>query len=89
MMMLGLVLHTAINYFPFPVQGAEQIYLDLQSSPSFDYLVSFIHSFRIPVFFVIAGFFAAFLLESRGPGRFLWHRWQRIGVPLIGAWIVT
>ena len=88
MMLLGLVLHTAINYFPFPAQAPEQIYLDPQSSPFFDYLVKFIHSFRIPVFFVIAGFFAAFLLEWRGPQGFLRHRGARIGVPLIGAWIV-
>ena len=88
MMLLGLVLHTAINYFPFPVQEAEQIYLDPRSSVFFDYLVKFIHSFRMPVFFVIAGFFAAFLFERRGPGGFLRHRWARIGVPLIGAWAV-
>lgn len=87
MMLLGLVLHTAINYFPFPVQEAEQIYLDPRSSVFFDYLVKFIHSFRMPVFFVIAGFFAAFLFERRGPAGFLRHRWARIGVPLIGAWI--
>ena len=88
MMLLGLVLHTAINYFPFPVQEAEQIYLDPRSSAFFDYLVKFIHSFRMPVFFVIAGFFAAFLFERRGPAGFLRHRWTRIGIPLIGAWIV-
>ena len=88
MMLLGLVLHTAINYFPFPVHEAEQIYLDPQSSPFFDYLVKFIHSFRMPVFFVIAGFFAAFLFEWRGPQGFLRHRGARIGVPLISSWIV-
>ena len=88
MMLLGLVLHTAINYFPFPVQDAEQIYLDPQHSVFFDYLVKFIHSFRMPVFFVVAGFFAAFLFERRGPASFLQHRWARIGVPLIGAWVV-
>ena len=88
MMLLGLVLHTAINYFPFPAQEAEQIYLDPRSSAFFDYLVKLIHSFRMPVFFVIAGFFAAFLFERRGPAGFLRHRWTRIGVPLIGAWIV-
>ncbi len=91
MMLLGLVLHTAINYFPFPVQGVEveQIYLDPRSSVFFDYLVKFIHSFRMPVFFVIAGFFAAFLFERKDPAGFLRHRWARIGVPLIGAWIVV
>ena len=33
MLLPGLVLHTSINYFPFPEQGGRQIYLDLQSSP--------------------------------------------------------
>ena len=43
MLLLGLVLHTAINY------------LDLQSSRFFEHLATFIHSFRMPVFFVISG----------------------------------
>ena len=89
MMLLGLVLHSAINYFPFPDEYLDQIYLDTKSSPFFDYLVKFIHSFRMPVFFVMAGFFAAFLFDTRGAVGFLRHRWQRVGVPLIGAWIVV
>ena len=89
MMLLGLVLHSAISYFPFPDDYLDQIYLDAKSSPFFDYLVKFIHSFRMPVFFVMAGFFAAFLFDTRGAMGFLRHRWQRVGVPLIGAWIVV
>ena len=89
MLLLGLVLHSAINYFPFPDDYLDQIYLDTKSSPFFDYLVKFIHSFRMPVFFVMAGFFAAFLHDTRGPMGFLRHRLNRIGIPLIGAWIVV
>lgn len=89
MMLLGLVLHSAINYFPFPDDSLQQMYLDTKSSPFFDYLVTFIHSFRMPVFFVMAGFFAAFLHDTRGPIDFLRHRVNRIGMPLIGAWIVV
>ena len=32
----------------------------------FDILFGFIHSFRMPVFFVMAGFFAALLVDKRG-----------------------
>ena len=45
MMLLGLVLHSAINYFPFPDEYLDQIYLDTKSSPFFDYLVKFILDF--------------------------------------------
>lgn len=88
MMLLGVVLHSAINYFPFPENYLDQIYLDAKTSPFFDHLVKFIHNFRMPVFFVIAGFFAAFLFETRGPRAFLRHRMSRIGIPLLCAWVV-
>ena len=88
MMLLGLVLHSAINYFPFPENYLDQVYLDRETSPVFDYAVRFIHTFRMPVFFVIAGFFAAFLFTRRGAKAFLRHRVDRIAIPLAGAWIV-
>ncbi len=42
-----------------------------------------IHVFRLPLFFLVAGFFGALLLESRGLGALLRNRTIRIGVPLI------
>ncbi len=58
MMLLGLVLHTALNYMVFP-NADSWPYKDAQTSTAFDILVAFIHAFRMPTFFVIAGFFAA------------------------------
>lgn len=82
MMLLGLVLHSSISYFPLP-DATLQVYLDAKTSSYFEYLVLFIHSFRMPVFFLIAGFFAAFLCDTRGPRTFLRHRLDRIGIPLL------
>jgi glucan biosynthesis protein C len=42
-----------------------------------------IHVFRLPLFFLVAGFFAALLLESRGLASLLHNRAVRIGVPLL------
>ena len=42
-----------------------------------------IHAFRLPLFFLVAGFFGALLLESRGTGGLLRNRTIRIGVPLV------
>jgi len=41
-----------------------------------------LHAFRMPLFFLVAGFFAALMLESRGLRRFLRIRAVRIGLPL-------
>lgn len=87
MMLLGLVLHTALSYVP-DLSSGEWPYQDRQASEWSGWLVSLIHTFRMPAFFAVAGFFAAFLVERRGTGAFLRHRLNRIGGPLIGGWIL-
>jgi glucan biosynthesis protein C len=42
-----------------------------------------IHVFRLPLFFLVAGFFAALLIEVRGVSSLLRNRAIRIGVPLL------
>ncbi len=42
-----------------------------------------IHVFRLPLFFLVAGFFAALMLDSRGLDGLLRNRSVRIGVPLV------
>ncbi|HYG35042.1 MAG TPA: acyltransferase family protein [Clostridia bacterium] len=46
------------------------------------------HSFRLELFFVIAGFFARLLLVRRGTTTFISNRTQRILVPLVVGWIL-
>jgi peptidoglycan/LPS O-acetylase OafA/YrhL len=49
-----------------------------------------IHVFRLPLFFLVAGFFAALLLEARGLPALLRNRAVRIGVPLtLGSLLVV
>ena len=85
MMMLGVVLHTALVFLPTDVW----IYQDPDSSPFLSVLlVQVIHIFRMPVFFVMAGFFGAMLFERRGAGAFSLHRFDRIVIPLVVGWFV-
>ncbi len=42
-----------------------------------------IHVFRLPLFFLVAGFFAALVLDARGLQGLLRNRGVRIGVPLV------
>ena len=83
MMWLGIVLHVAINHLtvdsPLP-------WRDPKTSPVADMLLLFIHSFRMPVFFVLAGFFVALLVERRGAGGMLKNRGLRLALPFAVFW---
>ena len=87
MMLLGIVLHAATLYlaappptYPFPT--------DRSASPAFDLLFHFIHAFRMPVFFLLSGFFAALLVERRGMAGALLNRAARILLPLAAAMVL-
>ena len=85
MMMLGIVLHAAMLYLAastLPVQT------DANTSLVFDALFALIHSFRMPVFFVLAGFFAALLVEKRGLKGTYRNRAGRVLAPLLAS-VVT
>jgi glucan biosynthesis protein C len=87
MMLLGLVLHSAASYTARPL-GAAWPYHDPQTNPWFDLMVFFIHLFRMPVFFVVAGFFGALLCSRDGAGGMARNRLQRVLAPLALAWVV-
>jgi len=85
MMLLGVVLHTALCFQETP--GA-WVYQDPNTTPLAGLLVISIHVFRMPIFFAMAGFFGAMLLERRGLATFASHRFNRIAVPLLVGWFV-
>lgn len=85
MMWLGIVLHVAANYLVFPTHIP---WGDDRRSALADLLGASIHTFRMPVFFVIAGFLAAMLLERRGRWGFLRHRLLRLALPFALFWPV-
>lgn len=80
-MLLGLVLHAAMFYIVMP---SEVVPLkDPRTSPVFDVVILFIHSFRMPLFFVLSGFFTALLVQRYGVKRAYWNRVQRVLVPFL------
>ncbi len=85
MMALGLVLHAACNYMALPANPAWP-FRDRHTSFIFDVLVVLVHEFRLPVFFVMAGFFAALLYQRRGPEGLLVNRTRRVLLPLVLFW---
>ena len=77
-MLLGIVLHAALSFIvtPFP-----WIVRDVSRAPGYDVLLGFIHGFRMPLFYFIAGFFAHLLWQRLGTRGFIAQRLQRIGLP--------
>lgn len=80
LMLLGLVLHSARPYDT----GAWRV-KDAQTDVVFDGLIWILHLFRMPAFFVVAGYFAMLLLSRRPTAFFLRERMARVGMPLLAT----
>jgi hypothetical protein len=87
MMLLGIVLHVALSFIEGPATG-EWVYRDPQHSPAAGLIFLAIHVFRMPVFFVMAGIFAALIWHRQGVRGFIRHRIYRLLLPLLAGWIV-
>lgn len=78
LMLLGVVLHGGLIYS----SGDRWIISDSHQSEFFCFLCSAIHAFRLPTFFIVAGFFSMMSLEKYGTGTFTKTRLLRILPPL-------
>ncbi|MBI1947188.1 MAG: acyltransferase family protein [Deltaproteobacteria bacterium] len=81
MMLLGVVLHAGNAYLAHPVPDAWP-WFDQDRTLVADLAAYLIHGFRMPVFFTLAGFFAALLVAQRGIRGFAANRAQRVLAPL-------
>ena len=81
-LLLGVVLHAAMSFFPSQVW----IVADDQRSVWASGLFFAIHLFRMTTFFLIAGLFARMMLGRRGTWGFVKDRLSRIGGPLAVFW---
>lgn len=83
MMMLGLVLHSALTYGSVEYPEGWDLKDPYTTSLFFDFIVLIIHLFRMPIFFMIAGFFGALLFYERGPQKMMKNRFQRLVLPFV------
>ena len=86
-MLLGIVLHACLFLMPvdtWPVQDRWAGSHDLENNP-YAFVFGVIHGFRMPVFYLISGFFTVMLWQSRGLVGLARHRLYRIGLPLLAG----
>lgn len=77
-MLLGIVLHASLSFVaaPWPAQ-------DSQQQESLGVIYAAIHGFRMPLFFLVSGFFTAMLWRTRGLKALAKHRIKRILLPML------
>lgn len=77
-MLLGLALHASLSFFPapWPVQ-------DTRQSELFAIFNALIHGFRMPLFFLLSGYFTMMMYRSRGMKSLLKQRAIRILIPCL------
>ena len=82
-MLLGIVLHGSLPYFS-RIGGFEFVWPADDDQSLWLFLVfDFIHVWRMPAFFLLAGFFAHLVLTRRSARTFVLDRMKRIAVPLV------
>ena len=79
LMLLGIPYHAAMAY-------NARVVWDIQSpekSEILTFLSGALVTFRMPAFFMVAGYFAAMMLEKRAPSAWLRGRLVRLGIPFL------
>ena len=79
-MLLGIVLHGTLAFIPDVWAVTDASVED--DGTLYWLLLTAIHGFRMPLFFLMSGFFTAMLWKQRGLGELLKHRAKRILLPL-------
>ena len=82
-MLMGIVVHATLPYFSriaeieyfWPADDDQSILLFV--------VFDFIHAWRMPTFFLLAGFFAHLVLERRSTSKFVLDKLKRIALPLV------
>ena len=77
-MLLGIALHVALSF-----AGGPWMVQDSRTSGVFHVLISAVHGFRMPLFFVLSGFFTAMLWRRHGLRALVKHRFKRVFLPLV------
>lgn len=78
-MSLGIVLHAAWILTPGETGSPAT---DASATNVMEYVLLAVHTFRMQLFFLLAGFFACLLLRRRGWLKFFLNRFQRVAIPL-------
>ena len=84
-LILGIVFHASLSFMPMFIGWAV---MDVSTSSVVALFVMIAHSFRMELFFLIAGFFSHMSFHNQGGRNFMRSRFLRILVPFIVGWFL-
>jgi glucans biosynthesis protein C len=84
-LMLGIVFHASISFMPMFIGWAV---MDISTSSIVPIFMLISHSFRLALFFLIAGFFSHMTFHHQGAASFIRSRILRIAIPFIVGWFL-
>ena len=84
-LILGIVFHASISFMPIFIGWAV---MDISTNEFVPIFMLISHSFRMELFFLIAGFFSHMTFHQQGIYGFLKSRLIRIGIPLVIGWFL-
>jgi len=84
-LILGIIFHASLSFMPIFIGWAV---MDISTSNVIGVFALVSHSFRMELFFLIAGFFAHMKFHQQGATSFFQLRIVRIGIPFTIGWII-
>ncbi len=84
-LLLGIVFHASLSFMPIFIGWAV---MDVSTSPFVASFMHVSHSFRMELFFLIAGFFSHMTFHRKGSGSFMKSRFTRIAIPFVAGWFL-
>lgn len=84
-LLLGIVFHASLSFVPIFIGWAV---MDVSTSSNVQRFMLVSHSFRMELFFLIAGFFSHLTFHRKGATTFLISRITRIAIPFLVGWFI-
>ena len=84
-LLLGIVFHAGLSFVPIFIGWAV---MDVSTSPAVSSFTLVSHSFRMPLFFLMAGYFGRMIFHRKGALAFVRTRFQRVALPFALGWFV-
>ncbi|MDJ0917439.1 MAG: acyltransferase family protein [Woeseiaceae bacterium] len=84
-LILGIVFHSSLSFLPVYIGWAV---MDISTSAVVSAFSLVSHSFRMALFFLVAGFFSHMTFHGKGAKAFLKSRFVRIVIPFAVFWFV-
>ena len=84
-LLLGIVFHASLSFLPIFIGWAV---MDVSTSSFITGFMMVSHSFRMELFFLIAGFFSHMVFHAKRTGSFIQSRLVRIAIPLVVGWFI-